>query len=65
MRLNYYNNTMIIKMLKNILIIDRKIKGKNKFENIYYFLKFLKNYLKKYFINILYIKKCLIILKLS
>ena len=37
MRLNYYNNTMIIKMLKNILIIDRKIKGKNKFENIHYF----------------------------
>ena len=28
--MNYYKNVIIIKMLKNILIFDKQIKGKNK-----------------------------------
>ena len=54
MRSNYYNNAIIIKMLKNILIIYTKIKGKNKFENNIYFFNFFENYLKKYFIYNIY-----------
>ena len=52
--MNHYNNAIIIKMLKNILIIYTKIKGKNKCENNIYFFYFFENYLKKYFIYNIY-----------
>ena len=54
--MNHYNNAIIIKMLKNILIIYTKIKGKNKFENNIYFFK-KNDFDLKIFYIIIYSKK--------